>query len=178
MSGFARLAIKIPKEFDPSSISVEVRDGHDRGYYMRPTRPCRTGNTCEYTWPLDKLKQLNIPADTLWPIALIDNPDLRDWVLPVCLCASTEIGDQDILEFIFIPTRTVNLQYLLYGEDGTLVSTEQRSAHPAGVPLSIRFPIADKGSSAHTLTINHIAVAGGAAERYADTYRFFAGSPK
>jgi hypothetical protein len=78
--------------------------------------------------------------------------------------------DRGHATFVFVPSRTINIAYELYDENGQQIDFGRRNELPAGLPISIRLDKADNDSRRYTLVVRHISSGGGDAERFSDTY--------
>ena len=169
VDGRLHLSIPVPPTIRTETIDVQVRDNLGIGYYMRPTPPCAQKLPCEFSWPDTTALKAGIQPSNLWGIAR--SSEGEKLILPVCFCPSADLPSHRSIIFIFVPVRTVNLEYAFYSLDGKLVSSGRRQGHPARLPYEVEFPWKSAGQS-FRLVLKHIASSGPSAERFSDTYDF------
>lgn len=171
----AYFTIPVPETINPATVTVEVRDSRDLGYYMRPKVACSGTRPCFYSWPRTKIELLGLDSRSLWAVAALeDHPDL---ILPVCFCGAVELPLQTFFEFVFVPIRTINLQYSLFASDGIKIADGERSSLAAKFPFLLRFDLPAGHRSPFRLVLRHVASAGSSAETYSDAFTVYLPQP-
>ena len=170
------IGLVTPAQLNQKAVELEVRDRADKGYYMHVVFACGSAGPCEYIWPAAMLVRNGIDRRKLWPIIRTGDPSSDGALIPACLCGKKDIRSHSVVEFIFIPSITINLAYHIYDESGHLLESGERNDIPGGLPVNIRADKASSSSTRYELVVDHIAADGGSAERYSDVFYFF-GSP-
>jgi hypothetical protein len=167
------VAFKVPARINPATVMLEVRDRNDKGYYLRASRLCVESGPCEHRWAAAKMREVGITLAALWPVTKSGDPTSDGALIPTCLCSRSELGEREKLVFVFVPSKTINLRYYIYDDAGLLLDSAKLDAQPAGAPLVIGTNKANDVARRYKLVVNHIASAGGSAERFSDSFYFF-----
>jgi hypothetical protein len=157
---------------DPIVLDFEIRDNRELGYILRNSLSCAgSGAECQFNWKPVTLDSLHLGPRDLWALARQRSSPIQFRYVPVCLCSTQNVSPSSPIRFVLVPTRPINLSYLIKTEKGETIKSESLENLPAGKPFEISIsPAKLKLPTVLKVRLNHVAIQDGEVERLTDSF--------
>ena len=156
----------------PAVIDFEIRDNRELGYLLRHSLSCSVvDSACQFTWKPATLDSLRLGPKNLWVLARQKSNPIQFRYVPVCLCSSSNAEPFAPIHLVLVPTRSINLSYVIKTEGGETIQSESLENLPAGRPFEISITSAKvKPPTVLKVRLNHVAIQEGEVERLTDNF--------
>jgi len=157
---------------DPVDLDFEIRDDRELGYLLRYSLSCADADApCQFNWKPDTLDSLRLGPRNLWALARQKSSPIQFRYVPVCLCSPPNAAPSSPVHLVLVPTRSINLSYVIKTEGGETIKSETLKNLPAGRPFEISIASAKaKPPTVLKVRLNHVAIQEGEVERLTDSF--------